>query len=263
MDLLEIARLEELRNARSLADVADESRAIGGGIAGRGAPGVWVNQAIGLGLSGSVPRGEIEELIGWWEAAGIEPRVDLCPYADDQLVKECSALGLRAWLFSTVFFRLLERGELVQPQHIPAGVRIEVVDAQNEAALGEAAAVAIEAFPEVDFDLVARTARHPRVILMAAHMDGKCVGVASCELCGEIAALFGGAVVESHRRRGVQQALLAARMNLAASRGARVATIGSRPRAATERNVRRMGFQVAYTKVALVRPGEGLVPMRF
>ena len=76
-----------------------------------------------------------------------------------------------------------------------------------------------------------------------------------------IVALFGLAVVPEYRRRGVQQALIAERLRLARDAGARVATIGSRPGHSTERNVRRMGFQTAYTKVSLVRPGAGLRPV--
>jgi GNAT superfamily N-acetyltransferase len=66
-------------------------------------------------------------------------------------------------------------------------------------------------------------------------------------------------VLPEFRRRGIQQALIAARLNYAAARGARLATIGSKPGAGTERNVRRMGFATAYTKPVMVRPGPGLV----
>ena len=72
-------------------------------------------------------------------------------------------------------------------------------------------------------------------------------------------AFFGLRVLPEFRRRGIQQALIAARLNYAAARGARLATIGSRPGAGTERNVRRMGFATAYTKPVMVRPGPGLV----
>ena len=65
-----------------------------------------------------------------------------------------------------------------------------------------------------------------------------------------------GSLLETYRT------LIAARLNHAGTRGVRVATIGSRPGAGTERNVRRMGFQTAYTKVMLARSGPGLVPNR-
>lgn len=63
-------------------------------------------------------------------------------------------------------------------------------------------------------------------------------------------------------RHGIQQTLIAVRLNLAVERGIRVATIGSRPGTGTERNGRRMGFQTACTKCILARPGPGLIPVR-
>lgn len=74
----------------------------------------------------------------------------------------------------------------------------------------------------------------------------------------EVCALFGLSLLPEFRRRGIQQALIAARLNSASVRGARLATIGSKPGAETERNVRRMGFATAYTKPVMVRPGPGL-----
>lgn len=49
-------------------------------------------------------------------------------------------------------------------------------------------------------------------------------------------------------------------MRLARAEGAQLATIASVPWVATERNAARAGFQVAYTKVVLHRPGAGLAP---
>jgi GNAT superfamily N-acetyltransferase len=69
-------------------------------------------------------------------------------------------------------------------------------------------------------------------------------------------------VLPRFRRRGIQQALMAARLEHAASRGARFATIGARPGIPTNRNAMRMGFRLAYTKVVLVKPGPALVSVR-
>ena len=81
------------------------------------------------------------------------------------------------------------------------------------------------------------------------------------DVTGACAALFGAAVAPDYRRRGIQQALVAERLRVARERGAKVATIGCRTGqepSGTERNARRMGFQAAYTKPHLVRPGPGL-----
>jgi hypothetical protein len=56
----------------------------------------------------------------------------------------------------------------------------------------------------------------------------------------------------------VQLALLVHRLERARALGCPLAVIGSKPGVATERNAARMGFRVAYTKVILRKPEQGL-----
>lgn len=75
---------------------------------------------------------------------------------------------------------------------------------------------------------------------------------------GVVAALAGAAVLPAWRRRGIQAALVARRLELARARGCRLATIGSAPGIPTERNALRLGFRIAYARLAFNRPGPGL-----
>lgn len=79
---------------------------------------------------------------------------------------------------------------------------------------------------------------------------------------GRVVAMFGASVLPTFRNRGVQQALIAARLNHGIEHGATMSSIGSKPGIPTERNARRMGFQLAYTKVHVVKPGPGLMRNR-
>jgi hypothetical protein len=271
VDLNEVAILEESRLARASAELCDECLHIGGGVAGRGQPGSWLNIAVAIGLRGPVPRDELEAMIRWYEDARIEPRMEVCPYVDPQFLKDCEDLSFRVRAFETLFYRQLDPASEVQPLHpLPPGLTIDRLDTTDEAAVREAATVALTGFlppgqriVENDIAVFKRGIMHPCTVTMLARLDGQVVGVGACEIRDEVSAIFGMSTLEGYRRRGIQQALLAARLNLAAARGARIATIGSRPGVATERNVMRMGFTVAYTKVVLVRPGEGLVSMRY
>ncbi len=267
MDLIDIAKLDEARHAQALIDGAPETRPIGGGIAARGHPGSWVNAVIGAGLAGPVPGADLEAVTEWYEAAGIEPRFELTPFVDRGLLNELERMRFVLRSFETVLFRELAAGERVSAVHpAPPGLCISVVDPADDAAVRAYVLVAMSGFyppgsgpTEEDVRLVMGFARHPRTVSLTASLDDRIVGAGACEIVdGRIAALFGVSVLPEFRRRGVQQALLATRLNMAAERGCRVATIGSRPGAGTERNVRRMGFQTAYTKVCLCRPGEGL-----
>jgi GNAT superfamily N-acetyltransferase len=268
LDLADIAALEEARLALSLSEVADDWRPVGGGRACRSSPGAWVNVAANVGLSGPVERSELSAITDWYISIGAEPRFELSPYADPTVVQGLSELGYVIRVFESVFYRELSEGSIAALHAPPDGLEITRLDPEDRALSRRYAEVIVPQFyppgaapTEADLALVERTIRHPRSVILAAWMDGALVGGGGMETLGEVAALYGLAVVPEYRRRGIQQALIAERLKLARHLGAKVATISSRPRVATERNVRRMGFQVAYTKAVVVRPGEGLAPV--
>ena len=275
IDLLHVAKLEESRLARGMASVALEKRPLAGGMLTRGEPGTWINSATGMGMSGPVTLAEVDELIAWFESVGVEPRIDVCPFSDKSLVAGLSARGFVVSFFDNVFFREVgEGGGVVPPSPLGEGIEVGLIDPEDEKAVWEYAAAVARGFtkdghePDAgDVTLTARVVRQPAVRAFGARVDGRIVGGGAIEVPREegpkAAALFALAVLPAYRRRGVQQALIAARLNAAAEAGATVATISAMPGVATERNARRMGFQVAYTKVVLVRPGAGLVANRW
>ncbi|QYU69315.1 hypothetical protein J4558_04000 [Leptolyngbya sp. 15MV] len=272
LDLADIARLEERRQADGLAVSAPEHILVAGGTAGRGEPGSWTNQAAGLGMNGPVTRDNLLQIIDFHASKGAEPRLEICPFADGSLVREAGELGFRVANFELVFFRSLDGSRVEPAVPTPPGLVIRPVDVSNAQELREFAITAVGGFvppcqpiPEHELRVCEHVARLDRVVAMAAWVDGSMAGAGGMEIAatplGGVAALFGLSVKPQFRRRGVQQSLIAARLNLASSRGAILSTIGSRPGVATERNVRRMGYQVAYTRVALVWPAPGLVPL--
>jgi GNAT superfamily N-acetyltransferase len=111
--------------------------------------------------------------------------------------------------------------------------------------------------------LAIKCVTHPRCTGYTAFLDGLPVSAGAIEVHGEVAALFGLSVLTDYRARGIQTAMIHHRLLAARERGARIATIGSAPGIGTERNARRAGFQVAYTRVFMHRPGPGLEPARF
>lgn len=246
----------------------------GAAVAAFDEPGSWLNAIVNLGMAGPVDRGELEAVAGEYVARGIEPLVELCPYAHASAAAACATLGFvvnprsdakgipRG--FETVLFREVGRGESAGAV-VPDGVELVRVDPGDAAMVREYGAVCLSTEskgakppPESAWQTVERVIRHPRVACIAAMARGSIVGVCSVEVDGEVAALFGTKVLPEFRRRGIQRAMIKARLAIAAERGALIATVGSRPGIATERNVRRVGFQTAYTKVMLMRPGPGL-----
>jgi GNAT superfamily N-acetyltransferase len=277
-ELADIARREEARQAEGVRAIADVCEPWLGGVLARSGPGAWCNAAVGAGLDADQPevgRDAIERMIAWYAEHGIEPRIELAPCAHPSLVRRLADAGFVVRHFENVFFRGLRAGErIATPMPSPAGLRIRAVDPSDARDVDLYARTSIAGFlpPGVEpteelLALARRTALDPRSVAIVAELDCVVAGAGAMEVAPPskdgvgIAALFGVTVLPDARRRGVQQQMLAWRLELAASRGASLATIGSRPGVATERNVRRMGFAVAYTKVILVRPAPGLVPV--
>jgi GNAT superfamily N-acetyltransferase len=264
--LQDIAAREELRGARSVAEVADEWIEIGGGIASRAAPRSWANTALALGLHGPIGADEVARLVEWYGEKGHAAQIEVCPFAHQSLFDGLNRAGFHIKRFEQVFFRELAAGDgFVAPHALAEGVEIRVVDPRDEGAVLAFARVVAEGFmdftdppgqPPTDADIaiMARCARHPLVEVHAAYVRGECVGGGSMEVRDGASALFGLAVRRDWRRRGIQQALIAARLRAARARGAEIATISGLPGEGTERNVRRMGFQLAYTKAIMLRP---------
>lgn len=278
VDFAALARLEEGRLSDGVREVAAVAVPMMGGWACRDEPGNWLNYAAGCGLAGPVSRDEVRALRRLYEEAGIEPRIEICPFIDPTLTSALADEGFVVRNFETVYYRGLDAerpgaaddkaGQAWRALG-PAGLEILVLDPSDEAALDEFARTALSGFlpegvtefPQAFMDSSKRVARQRNTVCIRAMLDGQCVGAGAMGVHGPIACLFGVSVLPAFRKRGVQLAMLDWRLREAARRGSIVATIGSRPGVATERNAQRAGFRVAYTKLVLVRPGEGLAPI--
>jgi hypothetical protein len=265
LELREIAQREENRQARSLKEVSLDSRECLGGTASRAHPGSWLNTSVGLGLRGPIDPAAIDQLATWYIEKGIEPRVELCPFADASLAGALAERGFVPRIFENVFFMEISSRSPIMPAHqADRSIVIRKIDAADEAEVRQYAITVGKGFhssgaapSEETIAATVRVLHHPRTVAFGAWRGAELIGGGAMELIDDQCALFGMSTDISHRRRGVQGAVIAARLNYAAANGATLATIGAMPGIATERNVRRLGFQLAYTKVHLVKPGRG------
>ena len=86
-----------------------------------------------------------------------------------------------------------------------------------------------------------------------ARRDGVIAGGGSMRLDHGVAILSGASTLPAHRRRGVQSALLRARLVDAASAGCDIAVITTEPGSKSQENVQRIGFALLYVRAILVR----------
>ncbi|HLO41280.1 MAG TPA: GNAT family N-acetyltransferase [Phycisphaerales bacterium] len=296
IQLIDLARLEDARFAHGVGDVAAEARWLAsGGRMTAGAPRAWTNTSVGLGLGISpdpdvacrlgrgathksitpVPQSEVDELIEWFESRGNEPRLEASSCAHPSLFAALSLRGFVLRLVENLLFCDLTGSTTIPFVEVP-GIQIITVDPANDLQVQEYAHAVCVGFrtaslpagstvpegldiPQREIDLTIACVRHPRTTCLAAVNDaGRIVGGGVVETFGDIGGMFALSVLPPYRRRGIQCALMAARVAHARKVGIKVVTVSSLPGVGTERNARRAGFQVGYTRLVMVRPGERL-----
>ena len=75
-----------------------------------------------------------------------------------------------------------------------------------------------------------------------------------CAISDGLAQLSGASTLPAHRRRGVQSALLRARLLDAADSGCDLAVVTTEPASKSQQNVQRAGFALLYARAVLIRP---------
>jgi GNAT superfamily N-acetyltransferase len=260
LNISELAVLEESRQARAVAAVADIVEPLAGGLLSFSGPGSYSNQAVGLGMTGPVTGPELDQLIHFYESRGFQPQIELCPYAHESLIRGLAIRNFVIKDFETVLARDMT---IPLEAKIPAEIQINRVNPSDDAQVETLLQIVADGFTIANRDIFRDHARkaldYPNTFAYIASIDGIVAAGGSCELTAPCGALFGMTTLEKFRNRGLQRALMIARLNAAQQSGCKYLTIGSKPDSATGRNALRLGFQVAYTKAILIRPAPGLL----
>lgn len=234
-----------------------------------GPEGALINETLGLGFDGEPDAdGTAARVVAAFARARSDTAlVELSPYAEDGLA---AALARQGFVYASslhVMFRELEVGTGSIAAAAP-GVLVRRVDhadpGQVAAAAGLIARAKTPTGHGVALDpraltMATQIVQCPRVATFVAEVDGTPAGGASAGVWREHPLspahvnLYNAGTLAEHRGRGVQSALLAARLAWAAAEGAVTASLDCRPGLATERNARRAGFRLVYTKPVLTR----------
>ena len=91
------------------------------------------------------------------------------------------------------------------------------------------------------------------VTLYLARRDGVIAGGGAGRISNRLVQLAGAATLPDHRRRGVQSALLRARLLEAARRDCDLAIVTTEPASKSQQNVQRAGFLLLYSRAILIR----------
>jgi GNAT superfamily N-acetyltransferase len=261
---LELAREIELAEARAAVACAENLiasqgngagavSAVAGGYAvycGANSP---VTQAVGLGLDGAVSKEEFDRLEEFYFSRKEPVRVETCPMADGSLIEHYRERGYHVSEFSNVMVRPVEKAAA---EALPKGIEIrKAQDGEMDLWTLTVAQGFAEHFPVTQeiLDVMRLFASGKNAECYFASVDGKIAGGATLAFRGRIAGLFGASTMPQFRKRGVQTALLRARLQRAAGQGCELAMSIALPGSASQRNIARQGFRTLYTRVKFER----------
>jgi GNAT superfamily N-acetyltransferase len=268
---LSLARQIDLAEASLSADLGEASarrdpagafvRALGGGVAVYAGPSSPMNKIIGAGFDGPPAPGELTAVEEAFFERGAPVRAEVASLADPEWCRLLTARGYQLHGFENVLGRDLS----VQEPNNPAASGIIVTLSADRR---EWMDVVVEGFAAPDTGVVSAPGESfPReaveqamadvasargFVQYVAQIDGRIVGGASQRITNGVAQLCGAATLPPFRRRGVQSALLYARLHDARRAGCTIAVVTTEPGSKSQENVQRSGFELLYTRAILI-----------
>ncbi len=220
--------------------------------AGVGSP---IGRATGAGLDREFTAADLDRVEAFYRIHRAPSQVDLCPLHAPAVFELFKERGYGIAELNNVLFRKLDPQENFPPP--PAGCEIRR-SLSDEA--GQAGAIVENAFfpdgaPEAFGGLIAPFYKIEGALAFAATVDGKMVACGTGLLIPEhrVFALCGAGTLAQFRGRGLQTALLRARMSAALHAGCEYAVVVTQGGTTSQRNAERLGFRVAYSKVTVIK----------
>lgn len=237
---------------------AEWARALKGrwGFAHFFAEGHFLNQALALGLDGSLSARQLARIEALLGQGGHPVVLELAPTADPGLNLLLAGRGYGIQAFQQVLLRELDpRGDSpsgswdvrvsvrrIAPEEMDLWCRVVQAGFQDSDELEPAEATASSFSADAEGNG-----------FFLATVEGRPAGAGVLGCFERVGVLSGTSVLPAFRGLGVQRALLAARLGTARAQGCRWACAAVLPGSASQVNLERCGLRVVYPKVEMIR----------
>ena len=241
------------------ATISDEHERFGGLVAAWSGDCKWNSEADGWSPDAPTTREHLEGVVAYYDDRQSDANLTIAPHLDGGLLPDLHDLGFRLKGVDLQF--AIDLGDAaLEGARYPEGVLVVDVDLSSEEDVAEwSRLTGVTHFggeqTDDDIRLDRRVVEHPntRCLFVVDGATGERVGLGGVEVYDGLACLFMGGVLESHRRRGLQLAMIRQRLHIAREMGAHHAIIGSAPNSPTERNALRAGMRMVFPKLEFVR----------
>ena len=207
-----------------------------------------VTQSFGLGLFEPVTPAALNKIEAFFRDRGAVVLHEVSPLAGIAAIDLLCARGYRPIELSSVLHRPVER--TAGQDNSAATVRV-AVDGDAAVWADLSARGWAQENPEMlgfleHFGAVAFARKH--CVNFIAELDGESGAAGALCLHGGVALFAGASTIPAMRRRGLQAALLEARMRYAFEHGYELAMMVAEAGSQSQRNAERQGFRIAYTR---------------
>ena len=236
---------------------ADEQEVCGGHMvfAGIGSP---IGRATGIGLDRPFTAEDLALIEQFYGAHNAPSQIDLCPLHEAPAFEMLKERNYSIAELNNVLFRKLDPEEKFPLPPAEWEVRRS---RRDEAAI--AGSIVESAFfpdgaPEPFRGLIAPFYEMEGALPFVATIAGRLVACGTGLIIPQhrVFALCGAGTLAEFRGRGLQTALLRARMAAAIDGGCEYAVVVTQGGSASQRNAERLGFRVAYSKITVIKPLE-------
>ncbi len=235
-----------------------EAESIGGGVAAWFGPGSPLSQAQGLGLVGAVSEQELDRLDDFFSSRGSGGSIEVSSLADPGLLP---ALSRRGYVVGEQTHMLVRPANLdLGPAQDLNGKSIARIAEDDDAGHALLAETVLRGFfegpgepPEGLDEVMGSMMAAPGSSGWMARWNGEPAGGAVLVTHQGVSLLAGDATLPSFRGRGIQSALIRARIAHAGKIGGDLVAACTAPGSISQRNYERQGFRIVYARTLMVR----------
>ena len=219
-----------------------------------------VTQTFGLGVFEDVTPAALDEIERFFGKHGAPVNHEVSPLAGVPALDLLCSRGYRPIELSSVVYQAVAKA--AAPQRA-ADIQVRMIAPDEAGIWAQTSALGwIDDHPEFEEFLLEfgkiLTAREGLTCFLA-EIDGQPAAAGALSIHAGVALFAGSSTVPKFRRRGLQAALLEARMQLAAERGCDLAMMVAQAGSGSQRNAERQGFRIAYTRTKWQLPSAPLI----
>lgn len=256
LESVEVAqhRVAAERVAARLPALGAAALELAGGVAAYCGGAVPISRAVGLALDQPFTAADAEALEDFYRLRDCPAVVLLSPFADASIYTLLGERGFRLDELDSILVRALDAGDAGPLGLGEISVEVAPPDEAHTWVMRSIAAFSgsSSAVPDGSVAIYESLFADPAATYLYARCDGEIAGTAAMYVHAQTSYFFATSTAAAFRRRGVQAALIHARLLLSREAGCTLAYSRTASGGPSQRNLERAGFRVAYSR-ALMR----------